>query len=320
MNSLPIVCSFLICSAIPFVAQSQPRISELSISSTSVSELHLKPNYATSILMPEPVVSVVLGDPKLFDEEHSAQAPELVVVKPNTDHAAISNLLIGTRSGQHVSLKLITDVDGSSSGPIDYVLIYRRSRDFLIPSDDPADALFPDPLGEMRPPSRFESAFEMEQKVSSPTWQRQRDPKQSQKIAAAMGSISNDREDTVVAFSVLNQSNQWVEILPPQIELSNPATNGEETRAKKKKKNVLADRIPIREYRYTQRKLAPGARSDAVVRFMRPAYKQEGEGIELELATADAVDHPLLLKLPFTAPSISPKMTATREEDPDVQP
>jgi hypothetical protein len=320
MKSLRIICSFLICAGIPLFAQSPPQISEVVISPNTVSELHLKPNYATSILMPEPVASVVLGAPKLFDEEHSAQAPELVVVKPITDHVATSNLLIGTRSGQHVSLKLISDGNASSIGPVDYVLIYRKNHDFLIPSDDPADALLSEPLPESRPLSPFETAFQMEQKLISPTWQMQRNSKQALKIVAAIGSVANDGDNTVVAFAVLNRSNQWVEILPPQIELSNSATNEENSQEKKKKTEILADQIPIREYRYTQHRLAPGARADGVVRFERPQYKQEQEGIELELATADAVNRPLLLKLPFTVPPMSPGATATREEDSDARP
>lgn len=317
MSSYRILCCFLLCITIPVLAQTispgsslgsdaaktaQPQISELVISPETISEIHLKPNFATTILMPEPVANVVLGAPTLFDAEHSEHAPELVVVKPLTDHSSSSNLWIATRSGQHVSLKLLNDGDTSPAGPVDYVLIYRKSHDFLIASDDPADAGVADQSLSARRPSLFDTAFERQRHIASPSWNMQRDAKSPLKITAAIGSVIGDGDSTIVAFSVLNQSKDWVEVLPPQIELNNPGTQGENSKAKKTQKDILADQVPIREYRYTQRKLAPGARTDGVVRFERPAYKQAQEGLELELTTADAVNRPLLLNLPFTAP------------------
>lgn len=317
MNNFSIVFWFLLYCAIPIAAQTissgssfdrdaakttQPQISELVISPETISEIHLKPNFATTILMPEPVTNVVLGAPTLFDAEHSEHAPELVVIKPLTDHPAISNLWIATRSGQHVSLKLLSDGDAGTAGPVDYVLIYRKSHDFLIASDDPADAGIADQSLGARQPSLFETAFESQQHIASLSWNMQHDAKQPLKITASVGSVISDGDSTIVAFSVLNRSEQWVEVLPPQIELNNPGMQEESSKAKKTQKGILADQVPIREYRYTQRKLAPGARADGVVRFERPAYKQAQERLELELTTVDAVNHPLLLGLPFTAP------------------
>jgi hypothetical protein len=318
MNKLKIVSWSLMCVGIPVAAQTaasvpsasrettaltQPHISQLVISPDTVSELHLKPNFATTILMPEPVANVVLGAPTLFDEEHSEHAPELVVVKPITDRPATSNLWISTRSGQHVSLKLLNDGDTSAANPVDYVLVYREHHDFLIPSDDPADALLGDQPSGAKQPSPLDAAFESQQHVASPLWNpEQSGSKQPLKIAASIGSVTNDGDGVIVAFSVLNRSSQWVEVLPPQIELNNPAEQAQNKKAKKKQKNILADQIPIDDYRYTQRKLAPGVRADGVVRFERPDYKQAQERIQLELATADAIDRPLLLNLPFTAP------------------
>jgi hypothetical protein len=334
MNKLTLLCYFLLCGVFPIAAQtlhplpaadgnsaqpSQPRVSELLIAPDIVSDLHLKPNFATTILMPEPVANVVLGAPTLFDEEHSEHAPELVVVKPVTDHAATSDLFIATRSGQHVSLKLISDGDAAASQPVDYLLVYKRPREFLIPSDDPSDAFLADTPANTRPRSIFETAFEDQQHIASPTWTVQHDPKLPSKIAASIGSVSADGNSAVVAFSVLNQSEQWIEILPPQIELNNAAAQPGK-KAKKKQQSVLADQVPITDYRYTQTKLAPGARADGVVRFERPNFKQAQERLQLELATADAVNRPLLLNLPFTAAAGSPQQAAAElQEDGDAR-
>jgi hypothetical protein len=330
MNRLTRLCSFILCCVFPIAAQTgssssppsagnaghtQPQVSEVLITPDTVSELHLRPNFATSILMPEPVASVVLGAPSLFKEEHSEHDPDLVTVKPITRHAATSNLLISTRSGQHISLQLISEGGAVASTPVDFVLIYRLPQDFLIPSADPADAILSEASTISKPLSALETAFEDQQRLASPPWNARHDPKQPVKIAASIGSVSADGSSMVVAFSVLNQSGQWVEILPPQIELNNPAIQPGKKKPNKKQKNVLADQVPITDYRYTQRKLAPGARSDAVVSFERPNFKQLQEGLQLELATADAVNHPLLLNLPFTAPAKAIKPAATQQQE-----
>ena len=49
-------------------------------------------------------------------------------------------------------------------------------------------------------------------------------------------------------------------------------------------------------------KLAPGERLDGVVQFSRPGFKQSRETLLLQLATADAVDNPVMIPLPFVAP------------------
>jgi hypothetical protein len=38
------------------------------------------------------------------------------------------------------------------------------------------------------------------------------------------------------------------------------------------------------------------------VEFSRPGFKQSADRLVLKLGTASAVDHPLLLPLPFVAP------------------
>ena len=330
MTRLTRLCSLILFCVFPIAAQTnssfsfpgagtaghaQPKVSEVLISPDTVSELHLKPNFATSILMPEPVVSVVLGAPALFKEEHSEHDPDLVTVKPITRHAATSNLLISTRSGQHISLQLISDGGAVASTPVDFVLIYRRPQDFLIPSADPADAILSDPSALSKPRSVLETAFADQQGVPSPSWTTQHDPKQPVKIAASIGSVAADGSSMVVAFSILNQSGQWVEVLPPQIELNNPAIQPGAKKPNKKQKDILADQVPITDYRYTQRKLAPGARSDGVVRFERPNFKQLQERLQLELATADAVNHLLLLNLPFTAPAETIEPMASGQQE-----
>ncbi len=122
-------------------------------------------------------------------------------------------------------------------------------------------------------------------------------------LAASLGAVTEDGPDAIVAFSVLNNSQHWIELLPPQVELGNPTGSGNQSTDDRSKKKVLADQVAIRDFRFTQRRLAPGARADGVVRLVRPDFKQYQEHMQLVLATADAVNRPLLVDLPFTAPT-----------------
>lgn len=275
----------------------QPVISNLTISPDTVTDLRLKPLYAATIRMPEPVSSVVVGAPTFFQAEHNEHEPELVIVKPITTQIAASNLLIATKSGQVVSLRLMSDgAVSSNTKPVDFVLTYTLRKGFLIgPSDEGSPV---NPSSAKQDSSAYESAYRQQANVSSPAWSASRGD-----LTASLGAVTEDGPDAIVAFSVLNNSQRWVELLPPQVELGNPNGSGNQSTDDRSKKKVLADQVAIRDFRFTQRRLAPGARADGVVRFVRPDFKQYQEHMQLVLATADAVNRPLLVDLPFTAPT-----------------
>jgi hypothetical protein len=274
-----------------------PVISNLTISPDTVTDLRLKPLYAATIRMPEPVSSVVVGAPTFFQAEHNEHEPELVIVKPITTQVATSNLLIATKSGQVVSLRLISDgADSSNTKRVDFVLTYKQRKGFLIgPSDETSPANL---ASAKQDGSAYESAFRQQAYVSSPAWTAT-----GVDLAASLGAITEDGPDAIVAFSILNNSQHWVELLPPQVELGNPNSKGHTAGDDRSKKKVLADQVAVPDYRFTQRRLAPGARADGVVRVVRPDFKQYQEHMQLVLATADAVNRPLLVDLPFTAPA-----------------
>src|SRR6202451_2547895 len=89
--------------------------------------LRLSPRVATSIRMPEPVNSVVLGDPENFQAEHSEHEPELVTVKPVSAGPAQTNLLITTTLGHQANLLLISS-GGQTAGTqtVDVLLAYGK--------------------------------------------------------------------------------------------------------------------------------------------------------------------------------------------------
>ena len=110
---------------------------------------------------------------------------------------------------------------------------------------------------------------------------------------AALGRSTQQGTQTLVGFSIVNQSKTVVELLPPQLEIRGSAGSGG--------KQTRAEPIALSEYRMTLRRLHPGERADGVAVFERPAFKESGERLELRLAQADQVDHPLILPVPFIA-------------------
>lgn len=103
------------------------RVATIAINPREVTVLHLRPEFESTIRLPEEVTSVILGSPGEFKAEHNEGEPNYVYVKPITKDAAQSNLLIATKSGQHVSVQLISnglDAPGKSE-PVDFLIEYR---------------------------------------------------------------------------------------------------------------------------------------------------------------------------------------------------
>ncbi len=147
-----------------------------------VTILHLRPQFGSSIRMPEEVTSVILGSPETFKAEHNEGEPEYVYVKPVTKEPAQSNLLVANRSGAHVTLELISDGNAASTGqPVDFLLEYRSSRSFLIGTNTASVEKSPErtppsstPEGPrtsgLANPSVVELELAQQERVNTPSW------------------------------------------------------------------------------------------------------------------------------------------------------
>jgi hypothetical protein len=287
--------------------QVDPTVLDLPITGSTVSDIHLRPLFTTTIRLPEPVTSVAVGAPTLFKVEHSTDDPRLVFIKPTSADAAVSNLIIALKSGREVSIRLLSNGQASTA-PVDFVVNYEPRQSFLIGSTDALDrnAAPPlDPPAQVRP---LDVALREQENLASPQWVNgvEKQAKSgagaasTEPILVALGAVQNRGERMLVAYSVVNTSGHWIEVLPPQVELRSP---DHDAGKKKKQKQTLADQVPVTESRLSARRLAPGQRADGAVEFSRPGFKQSADRLVLEIATASAVDHPLLLQLPFVAPS-----------------
>jgi hypothetical protein len=286
----------------------KPRVETITINPSEVTTLHLRPEFESAIHMPEEITSVILGSPGSFKAEHNEGEPDYVYVKPITKEAAQSNLLIATRSGQHVSIELISDGVGGgvSALPVDFLLEYRTSRSFLIPAGGGAEHADAELIGTAPPPaspristavkprSAVDEEYKRQMRINAPGWTKW----EGKQIQTSLGDIRQWSNETVVSFSILNPSDQPVEVVQPQIQISGRAVK----KKKKEGKSLTADQLLIRDYRLSATRIEAGERADGVVVFDRPNFKQSTEKLFLQIAQADQVDRPILIRLPFTPP------------------
>ena len=115
-----------------------PNVASVSFAGSTVTLLHLAPGYTTSVKLPEEVSSVVIGDPASFKAEHSESEPRLVFLKPITEQPAESNALITTRSGQEVSLHLVSLGKTDQDPKVDFLVQYRPPQSVLVGADKPS--------------------------------------------------------------------------------------------------------------------------------------------------------------------------------------
>lgn len=283
--------------------------------------LRLAPNIATSVRLPEPVNSVVVGSPECFAVEHSEGESQLVTIRPRKVEACESNLQITTVSGKHalLDLKNIGSVSGSSE-TVDILLQYvtqtpatflkeRSTSSLFVAETRPLEAESPKaPLTTKSGPILTPAALTMgvesnhatspldallarQQQAPLPTLYGQKPGEipAGKRVRAGVSDVIDNGNQVIVLFSVLNPARHAIEILPPQVQLG----------GKVKKKWTLGEQLPVTEYRLSARRLGPEQRVDGVALFDRPAFKQSNETLFLQIAESGAVDKPALAPIGF---------------------
>ena len=117
--------SILVCFLLPttFEAHAQvpniiPQVRVKDVGDGKVTVVEVAAHFVMAIRLPEPVNSVAIGDPALFQVEHSEHEPLLVFVKALTEKKAETNVLISSIHGRQFSLLLISGagVTGGAAG------------------------------------------------------------------------------------------------------------------------------------------------------------------------------------------------------------
>jgi hypothetical protein len=286
---------------------------------------------------------VAVGDPALFQVEHSEREPHLVFVKALTNEPAETNLLISTGNGHETSLLLVSP--GAGGKRVDFLVSYKRYGSFLIEPDYPSPlvgetvaassqpgpgvtAAKSDPsavkpislatvsqptTGTTGVPSRqggLDELLARQEKASLPTLYGEHPGVEAtggDHVRAGVSEVIDGGEQVVVLFSVVNPTKHAILLMPPQVQLGGSVR----TRVHGARWTT-AEQLPIEDFRLIARRLAPGERADGVVLFERPPYKQSSESLFLQVAEAGAVDRPALAPIGFGVNKI-------REEADDVR-
>ena len=345
---MKVLATICLCSAVSAVAQTvQPRIVSEPAVDNHVTVVEVRTHFVTAIRMPEPIHSVAVGDPSLFQVEHSEREPNLVFVKSLTAGPAESNLLVSTGNGHETSLLLVSR--GEHAKDVDLVVSYRRAGSFLIEPDYPSPlvgetvptrttqaaaspaiaglgtgpiavrpvslAADPQPAadssGEPARRSSLDELLTRQQRAPLPTLYGEHpgvENPSGDHVRAGVSEVIDVGQQVIVLFSAVNPTQHAILLVPPQIQLG-----GKSKRSKLHRSRwTTAEQLAVEAFRLSTRRLAPGERADGVMLFERPPYKQSSETLLLQVAEAGAVDKPALAPIGFGVNKL-------REEAADVR-
>ena len=117
------------------VVNVNPQVRTKAAGDGKVTIVEIAAHFVTAIRMPEAVNSVAVGDPALFQVEHSEREPELVLVKALTEKSAETNLLISGVHGRQISLLLVSQGASAVPAKVDFLLRYKPPGSFLVEPD-----------------------------------------------------------------------------------------------------------------------------------------------------------------------------------------
>jgi hypothetical protein len=300
-----------------------------------VAVVEVKPHFVTAIRMPTPANSIAIGDPKLFQVEHSPHEPNVVFVKALTTQPAESNLLISTREGHETSLLVVSR--GANAKQVDFVVKYREPKSFLIAPDYPSElvgqtipvtgagittdaalspamptapvshalSFTPDAKSAVvdAPPASRPSALDAllarQEGAPLPTLYGEHPGIQTVRgdhVRAGVSEVMDGGQQVIVLFSAVDPMNHAILLVPPQVELGGRVRRGKIFRHSEW---TASEELTVEGFRLSRRRLGPGERADGVVMFERPSYKQSNETLFLRVAEAGAIDKPALVPIGF---------------------
>jgi hypothetical protein len=267
--------------------------------------VRLAPHVTTTIRLPEPVNSVVMGDSNLFQAEYSPNEPMLVFARPMALGVAQTNLVISTILGRQFILLLRSlgaSGDQSELG-VDLLVTCQAAQVRFIEETFPSAIISEtvNLISATHPPPRpygIVSASESEKPLDV-ILNRQRG-KRIEKlygdgIRVGIGQVAEDGSRLIVSFSVMSSKSEPAELVPPQVQLSGQTKSGIFRRTRW----TMVQQLPVETYQMSERRLHPGGRIDGVVVFERPPIKHSTEKLMLQIADSAAVDQPTLAPISF---------------------
>ena len=313
-----------------------PQVRTKATADSKITAIEIAAHFVTAIRVPEPVNSVVVGDPALFQVEHSEHEPQLVFVKALTTADAESNLLISTTKGRQISFLLVSHGKGVSRAKVDFLLRYGPSGGFLVEpeavpfalvaqttslskaqpgtaapvaSSQPGLPLLPASLNTINAPveaaasqpksDSLDSLLERQKRAPLPVLYGERmegEEVKGDRLRAGISEVLDGGQQVIVLFSVVNTSKHAILLMPPQIQLGGKDKTG---KLVKHERWSTAEQLAAIDFRLSRRRIGPGDRADGVVLFERPPYKRSTETLFLQMAESGAVDKPALAPIGF---------------------
>lgn len=129
------VCFCLLSETIHLRAQISsvdPQVRMKAATEGKVTVVEVAPHFVTGIRLSDPVNAIAVGDPGLFQVEHSEHEPELVLVKALKERSAETNLLISSIHGRQFSFLLVSRGNVVVPPKVDFLLQYRPAASFLV--------------------------------------------------------------------------------------------------------------------------------------------------------------------------------------------
>jgi len=312
-----------------------PQVRSKPTADHKITTIELTAHFVTTIRVPEPVNSVVVGDPALFQVEHSEHEPELVFVKALTTEDAESNLLISTAKGRQISFLLVSHGRNANPAKVDFLLRYQTPGGFLIEPDAVPFALVAQTSSVSKPqspaagpiantaqtsgtlmpaaytptatpetssqpkPDSLDGLLERQKQAPLPVLFGDRmegDEVKGDRLRTGISEVLDGGQQVIVLFSVVNTSKHAILLMPPQIQLGGKERSG---KLIKHEHWSTAEQLAVIDFRLSRRRIGRGERADGVVVFERPPYKRSNETLFLQMAESGAVDKPALAPIGF---------------------
>lgn len=310
----------------------EPQIRTRTAAEGKVTVVEASPHFVTAVRLPEPVNSVVIGDPTLFQAEYNEHEPQLVFIKVLTTKPAESNLLISTTRGRQISLLLVSKGGTLLRAKVDFLLRYKPLSGFLVEQETIPIFLVGESASLSKPPvqTNFNAAapplmapslakvsvpgtsadnqmkpesvdqlLDRQKQAPLPALFGERVEKASTKdelLRAGISEVIDGGQQVIVLFSAVNMGKRAILLMPPQIQLGGTIKSG---KLVKHDRWLTAEQLPVIDFRWSRRRIGSEERADGVVIFARPPYKQSNQMLFLQVAESGAVDRPALVPIGF---------------------
>src|SRR5579872_6682771 len=131
-------CAIMLCGVLSMTIAPEaqvlisPQLRTKPAADGKVTVVEIGPHFVSAIRLTEPVNSIAVGDPALFQVEHSEQEAELVLVKALTERNSETNLLVSTAHGRQFSFLLVNRGSAAAGSRVDFLLHYKPAASFLV--------------------------------------------------------------------------------------------------------------------------------------------------------------------------------------------